>query len=201
MPYRNYAYIVISEGAGLPISLAQVKNHLKLGVETSQDDYLTILIKAAAKDFERMTARVLITKVYDTYRDFFEDFLLKKGEIVTVDSIKYTDEDGNEATWDSANYGLAKGNGFRSVFKKYDGDFPEDVKEDDPDSITIRFTAGYGDTETAIPRDIHKALLIHIAALYAQRGDCEDQSTGNKYGIPPAALAIYKSYLIRDLVI
>ncbi|MGD9276245.1 MAG: head-tail connector protein [Candidatus Pacearchaeota archaeon] len=194
---RAYSYHIITPPATTPVTLAEVKEHLKLDpTDTSQDTYLTFLIKAATKFGEDYTRRIFINTGFRTYRDFFECCIkLRRSKLQSLDLYEYL-VDSLFTTVTSTLYYVTDEVDFSKIVLKNDQHYPIDIDEQ-LQAIKIEFTAGYGTSETDVPDDIRLALLNHLAAVYENKGDC-DQASIMKL-LPATSNAIYQMYRIYDL--
>ena len=112
-------------------------------------------------------------------------FMLRRGPVTEIVSITY-DED-NEL--DAGLYKLAQNpNGYARVLLS--NDVP--TLETDWFPISIVFKAGY----CALPSDVKLAMLQHIASMWMNRGDT-DNDTYNK--CPKISKDIYKKYKIMEV--
>ena len=66
-----------------------------------------------------------------------------------------------------------------------------------PQSVTINFTAGFGDSCEDIPQDIKSALLAHIAAMWADRGDCSVCDCDGT--LPNTSKLVYDTYRVTSI--
>lgn len=216
--YTNvfYAYQVTTLPANSPLTLDEVKAHLR--IETSDDDtYLQFLIDAVTACFEKYTNRVLINTTFLAYLDAFpcnnipcyieccevdcclpSGIQIKKGNTHTVNFIKYL-LDTVLTTWNSSNYYMDINNFYPSIHLEEDSVYP--TADDKKQAIQIEFIAGYGADNTSVPDDIKLALLNHIAFLYSNRGDCVDAgaAAANACMLPCATKMIYDKYRIQPL--
>jgi len=195
---RAYSYQVITAPTVLPVSLAEVKEHLRLDPDDdTQDDYLTFLIQTATEFAEERLKRVLINTKFRTYRDWFECcILLRRSKLQTLDLFEYL-VDGTFTTVDSDLYYTTDESDYSKIVLKNESCYPTD-KDDQLQSIKIEFTAGYGSTAASVPPKIKMALLNHIAALYENRGDCDNASISAT--LPATSKNIYDMMMIRDLL-
>ena len=58
-------------------------------------------------------------------------------------------------------------------------------------AVEIIYKAGYGDTGSNVPQPIKTAILIHVASMYEQRGQCDDAMD-----LPPGAKQLLNQYRI-----
>jgi len=168
------SYIVVTPPVELAISLALVKEHLKLDPDdTSQDTYLTLLIRAVTNTIEKYTGRTLINTEFKTYRECFTDsFLIKRSKLQSITFIKYY-TDSVLTTVDSDIYYISDETDFASIFLVDGEAWPSDV-DTRVQPIVIQFIAGYGTVQADIPYDLQIVLLDAIAYFYENRGDCSD---------------------------
>lgn len=168
------SYIVVTPPAELAVSLALAKEYLKLDVtDTSQDTYLTILIRAVTNTIENYIGRTLINTEFKTYRECFANpFLIKRSKLQSVTFIKYY-TDSVLTTVGSDIYYMTDETEFASIILAEDQSWPSDV-DNRTQPIVIQFVAGYGTTQASIPSDLQIALLSAIAYFYENRGDCTD---------------------------
>jgi hypothetical protein len=211
LPFRQpIDYLLVTPAAGLAVSLANVKDWLKIPTTLSIDDSLiTHLIKSATGYFEKITGRDLLTKTYKTYLDSFpitdglyyysgvspllpqyqdNGIVLRKSPLGSVSSIQYY-ADGVLTTWASLNYYTTVNTDYSGIYLVQNKSFPTDV-DVRKQAVVINFTAGYGVDDTFIPEDIQQALLRFISFLYDNRGDCADNSKQN------AAIAYFTPFKI-----
>lgn len=195
--YTPDEYNLTTGAAALPLTLAEVKAQLYLTVsDTSQDDYLTLLINAVTSFAEKYTSRDLINKTYTTYLNCFPDFYLsppigielRKSKLQSITSISYY-IDNVLTVWSSSKYYATVQNDFSSVYLVNGESWPSvDVRAQ---AVKIIFVAGYGAAGSSVPADFKLALLQHIGQLFENRGDCPDAH------LPENAKIIYDQYRIR----
>ena len=58
-------------------------------------------------------------------------------------------------------------------------------------AVEIVYAAGYGDTPEKVPQPIRTGILMHVAALYEQRGQSADA-----LDIPPGAKQLFNQYRV-----
>ncbi len=159
---------LITPPATEPITLLEAKRHLRVDV-TDDDTLITSIITAAREYCETFQNRAYITQTWEMTLDSFPTMPLKipKPPLQSVDSIKYTDQNGVETLFDAANYvvdadsepgriALAPGVSWPSVTLKPIG------------GVKIRFTAGYGDA-AKVPMMAKQAMLLLIGHWYEHR--------------------------------
>lgn len=196
---KTYTYDVVTPPTELPISLALVKQHLRLDpTDTSQDDYLTLLIKSSSGFFEKYTNRILINTQFETFFDYFvRSFELARSKLVSLDSFTYLVGGVQTAVVPAIYYNTFERNYSRIIINEW-SDFPTN-KDDQFQSIQVQFTAGFGATSDDMPDDIQLALLNHVAAMYESRGDCDLCDCSNLQALPVATRNTYNQYQIATL--
>lgn len=199
---KQYTYTVLSGPATPYIPLALVKQHLRIPIaDTSEDDYLTLLVSVVYDYAEKYTKRTFLTTQFRTFRDTFDlcCFVIRRSPLQSVEQIQYL-VDGVWVTLPTATYYNTVESDYSRILQ-VDGEswpvWPVNNISTRQQSIRIDFTAGYGDDYTDIPADLIIAMLQHIANLYESRGDCSEAACGA--AIPAAARTIYDIYKIRDI--
>jgi len=167
-----------------PVDLIEAKRHLAIHPsDTNHDAYLEHLIAVAISQAEAMLSRKLIQQTVTLYLDRWHDngpywddrsLVLPYGQLASVTSIKYTDTDGDQTTWSSANYvvedtqGYEPGRDTGRVVLGYGKSWPsETLYVSRP--IEIIFVCGYGSSSATIPDDIRHGIMIMIDDMFQNR--------------------------------
>ena len=190
-----YPYIETRVADTPAISIDEIKSYLKLNsYNVAVDDELALMCQVALDYAQKYTRRLFVPYIVETKRcfwgelrngDFKQMFMLRRGPVKEIVSITY-DED-NEL--DAGLYKLAQNpNGYARVLLS--NDVP--TLETDWFPISIVFKAGY----CALPSDVKLAMLQHIASMWMNRGDT-DNDTYNK--CPKISKDIYKKYKIMEV--
>lgn len=157
---------LISPPAIEPLSLGEVKEYLRLD---GYDTDLTVhsLIKAGRDYCEKFQNRVYITQTWDLVLDTFPILPLKIpiSPLQSLISISYKDKDGNETTIDPNDYIVDTYSDPGRVIFSYGKTWPS-VTLYPINGVKIRFKAGYGDTEEAVPESVKQAIKIYVAHRY-----------------------------------
>lgn len=190
-----YPYIYQEEAETPAISIDEIKKYLKLNqYNVALDEELSLMCATALSYAEKYTRQFFVKKSVTTTRCFWGEmrnglfnkvFTLRRCPLVEVESIKYDDDKELSAE----NYKVVKkaGNYGQIILC---GNLPELETEWMP--IEIKFVAGY----EKLPNDIKLAMLQHIASMWMNRGDC-DNDTYNK--CPKISKDIYKKYKIMEV--
>lgn len=197
----NYTYEVVAQRAALPLTLSEVKEQLNIPLSsTIKDSYLTFLIEAVTDYFESFTNRILINTGFRTYRDKFpccsNCFIIRKAKVdpgsVLINYLK----NSVLTPIDPLKYYVTSQNSYPGIYLNQNQSWPNDV-DIRVQAIQIDFTAGFGANESSIPAKIKLSLLQHIAALDANRGDCDSDACAN--ALPSAAKNIYMQYKVAEV--
>jgi uncharacterized phiE125 gp8 family phage protein len=155
-----------------PVSLAEARAHLRLDT-TDTDATLAGYIITARQYAEAYTRRAFLTQTWDASFDY--DWPTVRGcvrldlplaPVISVSSVTYTDADSITQTVDSTDY-LVRGTGaenFPYIVPDDGVTFPETLAI--PETIRVRFIAGYGSQLGDVPEPIRTAILLHTEILY-----------------------------------
>ena len=200
-----YGSTLITAPVAEPLSLYEVKQHVQLPQEyVAHDGYLSALITAAREYCEQQTGRACITQTWDytfdtwpltAIRDVYLDgtIYLPLSPIQSVTSVKYYDQSGVQQTWSSANYTVSTSKEPCEIRRNYQTSWP--IARYQPDAITIRFVAGYGDTGSSVPRALRQAMLLLVGHWFDQRNAATEKQL---LTVPHAADALLATYAIGD---
>lgn len=154
----------------LPLSLAEVKSHLRVDT-TDDEEYIQSLISVVAADCEQWLNRCLITQTWvETFLAFpvQYDFLeLEKSPLQSVTSVQYVDTDGVTQTFSADDYEIDLAGTPGSIYLGYGKSFPSTRSV--RDAVTVTYVAGYGDAETDVPVGIRHGMKIMLSHLYENR--------------------------------
>ncbi|MBP3955402.1 phage head-tail connector protein [Gemmata sp. G18] len=200
---------LITPPATEPVTLAEAKAWARVD-GTEEDAIFTALITAARQAAEEFLRRSLITQTWkltldlcagankpwwDGVREGAMSSLygglpgsvpLPKGPVQSISSVVTYDLNNAASTFAASNYRVdASGD---RLLLNYGAVWPSNVRPEAGCEIT--YVAGYG-AAAAVPQPIKTGILTHVAALYEQRGQCDDPSA-----LPPAALSLYGRYRV-----
>lgn len=172
-----------------PITLADVRQHLRLFEDAAEDDLLLGLVKTARVYCENYTRRALAEQTLEIYQDRFsgaDPILLPYPPLLSVVEIGYTDSTGQETILSASDYVVDTAYEPGRVMPAYGTAWP--VFTPYPSSpIRIRFVAGYA----VLPEPIRQALLLLVGHWYENReatGTAKDQTAFSVH----ALLASYR---------
>lgn len=155
--------------ATIAVSVAEAKAHMNVTGATD-DTYIETLLNAVTGLVEQRTGRKLITQTwYYKFESWPGDgiIVLPFGNTISVTSIKYTDEDGDESTLSSDDYTVDADSIPGRCVLNYDADWPTDVLHN-VNPIVVEFVTGYG-AAAAVPADIKHAIKYMVGHWYANR--------------------------------
>lgn len=183
---------VVAPPAEYPVTRAEAKLYARIDV-TDDDALIDDLIAAATADAESYTRRTFITttlkltldvpssnafaNLSEGIHDLPSSILngpipssigLSLPPVISVTSVKTTDNDGVEDTFDSAGYYVDTTSGRLILKSGYS--WPSDIRT--KAGFAVTYTAGYGDA-AAVPKPIKLAILMHVARMYEERLVCQ----------------------------
>jgi uncharacterized phiE125 gp8 family phage protein len=200
-----WPYVLTVPPTGLPLSLDEVKDHVKWSLaDDSQDAYFKMLIKVVTEYAEKYTKREFITRTYETYRDTFCDNLeIRRSPLQSITTIEYL-VDGVLTTVSTDVYFATLSNTFSRLALKAGQVWPTGIDLQDQ-AVKITFKSGYGNDLCSTPQALREAMLQHIAAMYANRGDCAENRVsggilaGAQRFLPVDVQLIYDQLTIRSI--
>ena len=188
---------LITAPAAEPVSTSEAKSHLRVDT-TADDTYIGTLITVARQNVESHLRRALISQTWEVVLDAFPAGVIRlpKPPLAWVTSIKYTDDEGNESTYSSANYVVDTDTEPGRVVLKSGQTWPA-VTLAAANGVRVRYVAGYGAAGSNVPQAIRQAILLVIGSLYENREDVL-VAQGVSIGVLPfgvvALLAPYRIY-------
>ena len=188
---------LITAPAAEPVSTSEAKSHLRVDT-TADDTYIGTLITVARQNVESHLRRARISKSWEVVLDAFPAGVIRlpKPPLTSVTSIKYTDDEGNESTYSSANYVVDSDTEPGRVVLKSGATWPA-VTLAAANGVRVRYVAGYGAAGSNVPQAIRQAILLVIGSLYENREDVL-VAQGVSIGVLPfgvvALLAPYRIY-------
>lgn len=154
-----------------PVDVAAVKEHLR--IDTADDDeYLTLLIAAVRQHVENTTRRALLTQTWDYSLQEWPNgtaFKLPFGNLQSVTSVAWTDDDGTATTLTANTDYLVETNGpaCGRIVLPYATTWPSGTLYPS-NPITVRYVCGWTAPEL-VPGDLRAAIKMLVADLYENR--------------------------------
>lgn len=178
-----------------PISIGDARAHLR--VDGSDEDILiTSHVQAATAWVENYTRRALVTQTWELWMDAFPaDGIIEMPAppLRTVASVKYYDSAGVLQTLSASTYVVTAPAGPQaergSIRLVAGASWP--TTQDRPNTVVVRFDAGYG-AGGDVPAAIRAAILLIVGELYKNREQSITSSTITK--VPFAAESLLAPY-------
>ncbi len=183
-----------------PITLEEAKNHLRVSSD-DENTLITSIIKVAREIAENFTHRALASQTLEYIIDDFPEkvITLPMPPVESIESIKYKNSEGVEATWDDSKYIFLDSEPAKIV-PAYGEYFPSFTPYP-IGAVKIRYKAGYevesDDPNIIIPEAIKQALLLLIGHYFENREILLERGHIPKT-IPFSAEALLYSYKIWD---
>ena len=194
--------LLITPSTGNPITLEEIKDHLRIERgETRDDDMLKIYRTAAVEMVENITNRKLMPQTWKLYLDdwpqneYIEIPYSPLRDVATT-NILYTNSTRGTTTFNltgtSSSWALDTVSEPGRIVLDNNEDWPTDILYQ-RNPIEIRFDCGYS-ASSNIPRSIKNAMLMIIAHFYEQREDTIVGQTIQE--VPTASKALLAPYRI-----
>ena len=194
---KPYKYTITSQTSTPLIDLTTLKQALNINNDID-DVILNLYLSSATSYVENFTKQEYLEKVFLTYRDYFDysnqynapvtnydNFLLTKSNICAINSFQYL-VDNVFIDVPSDRYYIIDEGDYKRIVLNNNKQYPQN-KDDKLQSIKIEFTC----KPTIINNDIINAIMMIVADLYANRGDCNcDNNTINKSYVSNATRGI-----------
>lgn len=205
MHYRAPFLKLVSETDESVIKAGEIGAHLKLNsaMLKVQSNVLNLIAFAVQECAENVTRRDFLTKVWDQKIDCFpgisEDNRLSSIElrksILQVNEeiiVSYLNDDSTTVVVDRADYYIDESPDYSRILPLPDTRWPADVNNR-LQSVTIRFSSGYGNSPKNVPKMLRMAMLQHAAYFYANRGDCACTADNAADMAPAESMAVYEN--------
>lgn len=201
---------LVTPPASEPVSLPDARAWCRLDDDPTTNLTLAQLIAAARSAAEEYLRRSLVTQtwkltldasysrgydlpegVYDLpvtalYGSLPNTIDLPRGPVSAITSVTTYDLANASSVYDPSNYRV-DASGARLILNS-GAVWPGSLRPQGGTEIV--YVAGYG-TASQVPQPIKTGILIHVASLYEQRGNCEDAMD-----LPPGSKQLYTPYRI-----
>lgn len=150
-----------------PLTLVEIRAHLRL--DTEEEDALLLALAIVAREhLEREAGLVLAVRDFRLCRDDWpEDGIvtIPRGPVRAISSVTVYDGDGEPQVVDLDGHLL---DGQARPARLWLRDVPEPGRA--MNGIEVEFSAGFGESGADVPETLKRAMLLHVAAMYAARG-------------------------------
>lgn len=181
-----------------PIEVETVKKQRRV-TTTTLDDLFAIWIGAARQHFEEQTGRQCVTATWEYWLAGFPArgvIEIPHPPLQDVESVVYDDSDGTEHALDTDSYTVEKPSGPYAppgrVVLKPGVSWPTTVA-DRRFSVRVRYVAGYGDDEDAMP-PIVKAALMFLIGDYHKFAEGTQDFRGTMQTMPTGAEKMMEAF-------
>ncbi len=160
-------HTIITPPAAEPLTLADVKTHLRLD-GTAEDALLNSLIAAARQYLEATAGLALITQNLRFYLDDWpQDGLIQLAiaPLQSLESVTVYDATGNPQAVALTGHVLDAAASPARLFLPMQPPTSRALN-----GIEIDVTAGFGNTGADVPDALKRAMLMHVALMYELRG-------------------------------
>ncbi|QGG89873.1 hypothetical protein GH983_05090 [Agrobacterium sp. MA01] len=150
-----------------PLTLVEIRAHLRLDTE-EEDALLSALAIVAREHLERETGLVLATR---DFRFCLDDWpadgivTIPRGPVRVVTAVTVYDGEGEPQAVDLDGHLL---DGHARPARLWLRDVPQPGRA--MNGIEVELSAGFGESGADLPETLKRAMLTHIAAMYACRG-------------------------------
>lgn len=150
-----------------PVTIVELKAHMRI-TGSASDTPLTAEIKAATEYAQTFTRRQLVTATYDLFLDrFFPEIRIPLPPTISIATVKYTDDAGNQQTLSSSVYQLDINSEPARLREAFNQTWPTTRQE--MEAVEIRFDCGYG-AASAVP-EYFKTAIKQLAAHWFENAE------------------------------
>lgn len=166
---------LVTAPQSLPVSVDDLRDHLRIGTRTREDTLLKRLLEAATSRAERELRRALITQSWKLTASAFpcaSSWRLPKPPLRSITSVQYRNGSGTLVAMSSSDYvtvAPAGPNPVHGVVALADGKTWPTPGVVHPEAVEVTFEAGYGDKGTDVPDDIRHGILLLASHFYELR--------------------------------
>jgi uncharacterized phiE125 gp8 family phage protein len=179
-----------------PLTLTEVKNHLRID-NTDSDDELTLLLAAARSHVETRTNRQLMQATYELTLDRWPSsgvLTLRMPPLSSVTSVVYYDENGSSQTFSSDNYHVDTATEPGRVVLEDGESWPNlDIR---PAAVTVTYIAGQASSDD-VP-DAAKLATLQLLAHWFENREAVAFG-GNPTELPHAIEALINQVRVPEI--
>lgn len=159
---------IVSGPSAPPISLDEAKKQARI-YHDDDDDEVESMVLAATASVEQYLQRKLISQRWRMYLDYWSaEIHILFGDLISLDSFKYTDDSGTQEDVDSSIYSTDTISAPGRIILNTSESWPV-VTLGNNNPIEVTFTTGYGTETSSVPQDIRHAILLMFSQLYSYR--------------------------------
>lgn len=174
---------VVSRAGALPVSIAEMKRHLRIMddmADTTVRDYIL-----AARDYLEDARGLAFTSVtldvsYTCFPGSYDTLELPVRPLQSLTSIGYVDTAGDAQTWTTTNVHQVADNPIIAALTPKSGYTWPSTQDSHTGAVTIRYVAGWGDTASTVPERWKQAIKFLAAHWYDTREALVVGTSANK---------------------
>lgn len=160
------SFTISVEPSWEPVSLAETKAHLRVD-GTDEDALIESLISVARQRCEQETDRIIRRSTVVWYLDGFSDEMRPPGgQLASVTTITYNDENNAAQTLSSARYVVDAAAEPGRIVRHIDYEWPSVYGN--INDVAITYEAGWA-SAAAVPKAIKQAILLIVGHYYEHR--------------------------------
>lgn len=192
-----FASSIITEPVHEPLTIAEVKDHLRIDEDVVVEDALLAgLIKAARVWAENYTQRTFITQTWETRFDHFRrEMYLPRSPLQSVSSVSYVT--GGSPTLDTVATSVYEVDTYTNpgrVFLGYSQTWP--TPQVIQHAVRIRYVAGYGSNGSDVPEQLRLGMLLLIGAWHENREPVVAGVSVSAMPAPVSVEAMFSPYIL-----
>lgn len=171
---QKYALELVSAPASEPVTLGELRSHLKLSQTGDDTEIANIWVPAARRLIEQSYNLRLVTQTWKAYFDRFPCFVgdgydlsyseLPLGPVQSVTNIKYLDTAGAEQTLATSVYHADCKRPLARLLLKSGQGWPS-ISPSTPNAVYVTFVCGYG-TRQQLPANLRAAVMLQARAMF-----------------------------------
>lgn len=161
--------VLFERASAFAVTLDEVKTHLRLPADSTEEDYLLFgLVEAATEMAESRLRQKIMTQAWDWYVNELGGYCLHVpiGPLLGVTEFAYYNSTGTLTVWNDQNYLVDVGALRARIMPKVNVPWP--TLYDRPQAVKIRLSVGYG-TREQVPRAIRTWIVCMVGTLYENR--------------------------------
>lgn len=163
-----------------------------------EDDIFDSLIAVATEQVSLITNHQFLTHTTEQYYSCWPrswEFSVRFTPLITVNSVRYYDNEGNLQTYDASNYWVVNNSEHDGFIQLKPGATFPVLEQDRPQSIIINYDNGYGTSPDDVRDTFKTCIKMFVNDLYyARRNNLENVSLTDN----PIAMQILGSYAVNE---
>ena len=195
-PKTPLTYNVISRPTTLPVTVAEVREHLQLYSDTSFDTYIEALIFTAVEVVNTITDQYIGDTTIESYNFDLVDFMLPHFKISSITSLQYYDRENNLQLVSASDYFLDNTEPLTVMLRFSNNYNPPEVNQTRSNPVIARYVTSITtvqDGQTAIAeQDVIHALYMLCEDLFRNRGSTASNVSNRTYLTAENLLEKYK---------